>query len=774
MHHRRHRRRKTLHHVNNAALEPNQDGPDGVHVHPTAVKTDIVKHKSKYKEDKETRKHKRKEQDRKHSAKRAAVKEPKEAHHENEKYDSAQNLANKLTAKLMSVLPPENGKITADKYVRVENESGSSDSQSNTKGSDGSVERSVRTKSKDNRVRDRKSASPEKHDKLDAKMKREKRQRSKSEIVHRNNGMELIEDKQELANKATSSSNKDKNQQQPKEVTIAKLGPFKMSLEVKNNERVADNKSKERKVRHSRVNDEHKKDTLVEHKKESSTEKSSQNARKKRTRSKSEHRSKDELKHSDTKQSNSTEAAAKRSDIHFDEIKTEAEYLKYENQISIESKKSKKKKDKIVVSKLAKSDRPVREKSPEKVLKVETFKKAVDRSSDTEEKENYNSSSKKFNRSVSQPAPPPEIDKLLLSTESQNGLKRNLSLIIDEKEKPPKLKRSSTAKDSFVQNTNQKHSRSKIVESLTENNSSLPSKTDKMSLYDNLAFDSSPDLGQSSNFDKRQQTLLQLKDQIQSQLLIAGAANASDSTSSKSKNKRRKVNNVDAFFPIKDVPEAKSDVVNDDTDDTDDGNRESPPTQIQSLSEESSGSSTRRKTNHLSGSIKFDSSEEDSDEGEEPLVGLGLVHNSLPRNNSKAQLLDSDSESGDDFSTVPVYASNPHVKIPQGVPVPVPRTSLHNKVLHEASNNHDNHERVTSDNGCDSDSTIDIRIRKPDKHSNKAQIKQRDSNWTVSELDVDEDWEVKEDSSDNDNEDNITDIDATSIITDGIAQQMMY
>ena len=277
VHHRRHRRRKTLHHVNNAALEPNQDGPDGVHVHPTAVKTDIVKHKSKYKEDKETRKHKRKEQDRKHPGKRAAAaagKEPKEGHHENEKYDSAQNLANKLTAKLMSVLPPENGKPTSDKYVRVENESGSSDSQSNAKGSDGSAERSARTKSKDSRVRDRKSASPEKHDKFDAKMKREKRQRSKSEIVHRNKGMELIEDKQEQANKATSSSNKEKNQQ-PKEVTIAKLGPFKMSLEVKNNARVADNKSKDRKVRHSRVNDEHKKDTLVEHKKESSTEKSS-------------------------------------------------------------------------------------------------------------------------------------------------------------------------------------------------------------------------------------------------------------------------------------------------------------------------------------------------------------------------------------------------------------------------------------------------------------------------------------------------------------------
>ena len=83
--------------------------------------------------------------------------------------------------------------------------------------------------------------------------------------------------------------------------------------------------------------------------------------------------------------------------------------------------------------------------------------------------------------------------------------------------------------------------------------------------------------------------------------------------------------------------------------------------------------------------------------------------------------------------------------------------------------------RATSDNGCDSDTdTIDIRIRDPE-HADK-HVKHKsgaESNWSVSELDAeeDEDWEVKEESSDNDN---ITDIDTTSIITDGIAQQMMY
>ena len=143
------------------------------------------------------------------------------------------------------------------------------------------------------------------------------------------------------------------------------------------------------------------------------------------------------------------------------------------------------------------------------------------------------------------------------------------------------------------------------------------------------------------------------------------------------------------------------------------------------------GSSTRRKKAKSGGSIKFDSSEE-REEGDEPFVGLGLVHNSLPRNSSKAQLLESDSDSvDDDFKMVPVYASNPHVKIPANVPVPVPRTSLATKKTNEneatdegmkenRSLDRDSTENLRfdagasaadCDNNCDSDSTIDIRIR---------------------------------------------------------------
>ena len=51
-------------------------------------------------------------------------------------------------------------------------------------------------------------------------------------------------------------------------------------------------------------------------------------------------------------------------------------------------------------------------------------------------------------------------------------------------------------------------------------------------------------------------------------------------------------------------------------------------------------------------------------------MSLGLVHNSLPRNTgSTAALLDSDSDSCADseFGAVPVYAANPHVKLPAGV-----------------------------------------------------------------------------------------------------------
>merc|ERR1711902_34577 len=71
------------------------------------------------------------------------------------------------------------------------------------------------------------------------------------------------------------------------------------------------------------------------------------------------------------------------------------------------TKKTKKSKDKIVVSKLVKSDRPLREKSPEKGLKEGNVVK--------------------YARSVSQPAPPSNFH-LLLPPDCEPTLSRNLSL----------------------------------------------------------------------------------------------------------------------------------------------------------------------------------------------------------------------------------------------------------------------------------------------------------------------------------------------------------
>ena len=152
VYHRRRRRHKTLHHVNNTDVEPNPEDPNAVHVHPTAVKSDMAKHKTKYREDKESRKkHKSKE--------RASRKEDKDKKtaiesSENKNYHFAQNLASDLTAKLMSVLPPESGKLTVDKYQRVDNDS--SDNAAHGQVKSGAGDRSgTRTRSKDTRTRDR-------------------------------------------------------------------------------------------------------------------------------------------------------------------------------------------------------------------------------------------------------------------------------------------------------------------------------------------------------------------------------------------------------------------------------------------------------------------------------------------------------------------------------------------------------------------------------------------------------------------------------------------
>ena len=85
---------------------------------------------------------------------------------------------------------------------------------------------------------------------------------------------------------------------------------------------------------------------------------------------------------------------------------------------------------------------------------------------------------------------------------------------------------------------------------------------------------------------------------------------------------------------------------------------------------------------------------------------LGRVH-TLPRKGSKAQLLNSGSDTSSDLEDLPQYAANPHVRLPQGVvPIPMPRKSLDTLGTTDRTESYNN-KLVISDEGCDRDSSLD-------------------------------------------------------------------
>ena len=542
VHHRRHRRRK-VHHSNNQTAPAGLESPDEVHVHPTAVQDDVSRPRRK-----------RKESSKRERGNSSSRKESK-------KYESAQALADQLTAKISSVLPPE-----------TENNHNNHQGQ----GSPGK-----------NRNKDQQKSA--------ATAERNESHKAKKTTNEKPDLIEILPNKE-----AKSKNSKDKNEQQPpKEVTIAKLGPFKMSLEVKKNEEATKSREREHKSTRKSSNTTNP----------SATDKTSQTQkRKKRSRSKSEGRRKES--------SVETRAAGKKEnpdDPLYEELDVKPQAAKEVNSVPRKAKKSK---DKIVVSKLVKSDRPLREKSPEKNVK--------------------------YSRSISQPAPPPNL-QLLLPAESQlPSLSRNLSLGGAEEDKK-KLRRSTSASVS--------------TETEKTSSSKRRKQSEKMSLYDNDGFDSSPSLARKVSGDGRQQKFLSLKDQIHHQLRLAAAAASSEAGTGERKGRKGSQHH---YLPMEELEGC-----NDDSDCSDP--LQSPPTQIQSLSEESSGGSTRR-------AVKFDS----SDESEHPLASLGLVHN------SRHHREDSDTDT-DNEGKLPVSTCNPHVRVPEvnpvPVPVPLPRTSLNYEKL---------------------------------------------------------------------------------------------
>ena len=267
-----------------------------------------------------------------------------------------------------------------------------------------------------------------------------------------------------------------------KELTIAKLGPFKMSMELKDNKNV-ENKQHNRK-------------------------KSKGNVDEQITARPSEKRTRKNYNRSETNPKESVRDESKNQEPH-----------------KVESMK-KKEKDRIIVSKLAKSDRPVWDKSPiDMTDSSDRRQKAVvdghnslDYKLTLNRKNRGTTSGAKFQRSISQPAPPPNANFILNNIAFDRKPEMTSGQNISNYEKDfdsgthsglgTKLKRSNTMLDEVA-----------VLEIITDNSPSQrvrhKERTKEISEYDNLGYAKSPDLKLKSDENKRQHILRTLKDQIQ-------------------------------------------------------------------------------------------------------------------------------------------------------------------------------------------------------------------------------------------------------------------
>ena len=96
-------------------------------------------------------------------------------------------------------------------------------------------------------------------------------------------------------------------------------------------------------------------------------------------------------------------------------------------------------------------------------------------------------------------------DITINDSRNQTNLKRNLSFTQEERKSLPKLRRSSTTKDSSE--------RSSQTNKVSAEIHQCEKKATDLSLYDNFGYDKSPDLKQKLIvFENRHQTLENLKE----------------------------------------------------------------------------------------------------------------------------------------------------------------------------------------------------------------------------------------------------------------------
>ena len=336
-----------------------------------------------------------------------------------------------------------------------------------------------------------------------------------------------------------------------KELTIAKLGKFTFSLEVNNGAKkvaeVVDPEREERRKRRER----RKKSREEQHKRRSKKEE-------------------EEEEHGKEEEKEKEKVEAEPSKVRRPSL--------------------------VVVSKRQKSDRPLRvSTSPDKRAAAEeddfvdyrlTFGRRQKTSQDS------------FSRSISHPGPPPSVAEIIIAGLDSNGIKRNNSFAGD-KLRPEKLssrlKRSETEKSSGLE-------WSKRLGGAGSGTSGALLLSPKPA-FENRAYDKSPEPKSGQSEQQKSESLNYLKDRIKSSL------NPEETGSRKGPRKSRpsllntKSSSLDApstkgskdesgFFIEFDSDSSSSSLS--------DSKRLSPPTQVQSLSEESANGDQRHFGNDVS------------------------------------------------------------------------------------------------------------------------------------------------------------------------------
>lgn len=456
---RKRRRRRSIHHEGGEVV-----GVSPMHVqHPTAVKSSLPFMGRSYRLEREARR--REKEEKKTRRKSGGALEARKVEEGREGREGAAALAANLTQRLVVTLPPEPRPGPLSAPLTIDSRRISSEEARSAVSS----------------WLDTVSADPEPEPlslqpMVEKKGEKEKKKRSKSVSKPQEKDKEgpTKVEKQGKGRKKRDEDEKEEVEEEQKGVTIAKLGPFTMSMELKGAGGGVGSGGREKE----------------------------KDATKGKVRSRSRSKpGEDRTRRKSRKEDEAVEKVVAKS---AEEVKEP------EMKVKEESKKTdSRRKERIVVSKMARSDRPLRERSPEKPRKEEK-----------EEEEDYratlNRRREKFTRSVSQPGPPPSLDFLLPAVTTTPGLGNRNRSFTGVRPVVQGLRRSNTLQEEVV------------------------AGREDSGVFDNLGYDRSPDLRTGARAaEKRQQTLAAIKDQIQEQLGRASGSGPAHSLPSTAGRRRK-------------------------------------------------------------------------------------------------------------------------------------------------------------------------------------------------------------------------------------------